>query len=226
VLRADVSLWCSSPCAHRALIAVSTCFPDRLPFLPFTLPGSPGYVEPEDVTLPGERPEPVRLWPPSLMLCRARASLQGAALPILENLAGRGPRRTRGPAPEILTHLRGAERSPRAQGTRERPPALRKLQTLLAAVQICTTARQARPGVGNQAVPGGHEAEQAGLGRTFPAAHTRTHRRRAARGPPGWTGHSTSHSTAPGRPRRRAPRPRQGFRAHRIRRTHWTRSRL
>ena len=27
VLRADVSLWSSSPCAHRALIAVSTCFP-------------------------------------------------------------------------------------------------------------------------------------------------------------------------------------------------------
>ena len=38
VLRADVSLWCSSSCAHRALIAVSTCFPDRLPFLPFTCP--------------------------------------------------------------------------------------------------------------------------------------------------------------------------------------------
>lgn len=27
MLRADVSLWSSSPCAHRALIAVSTCFP-------------------------------------------------------------------------------------------------------------------------------------------------------------------------------------------------------
>jgi hypothetical protein len=52
VLRAGVSLWSSSPCAHRALIAVSTRFPDRLPFLPSLCP-VPAQRRPEDVTSPG-----------------------------------------------------------------------------------------------------------------------------------------------------------------------------
>jgi hypothetical protein len=52
VLRAGVSLWSSSPRAHRALIAVSTRFPDRLPFLPSLCP-VPAMRRPEDVTSPG-----------------------------------------------------------------------------------------------------------------------------------------------------------------------------
>jgi hypothetical protein len=60
--------------------------------LPFTLPGSPGYVEPEDVTLPaGNVQNQCGSGHPPSMLCRARASLQGAALPILEILVIRGP---------------------------------------------------------------------------------------------------------------------------------------
>ena len=226
MLRADVSLWCSSPCAHRALIAVSTCFPDRLPFLPFTVPGSPGHGKPEDVTSRGTSRTGAAL-APALMLCLAWASLQSAALPILWFLVSRCPRRTRGLAPEILAHLRSTERSRRAQGTREHPPALRKVQASLIAVQIRTTARQPRPGVRNQVVPGRDEAEQAGFGRTLPAAHAGAHRRHAPRGPRGWRGRSACHSTAPVRPQRRAPRPRGGPRRHRrrARRAHWMRQR-
>jgi hypothetical protein len=69
VLRAGVSLWSSSPCAHRALIAVSTRFPDRLPFLPSLCPVRLlRRTGGRDVPW-GERPEPVRPWLPTLMLC-------------------------------------------------------------------------------------------------------------------------------------------------------------
>jgi hypothetical protein len=226
VLRADVSLWCSSPCAHRALIAVSTCFPDRLPFLPFTLPGSPGYVEPEDVTLLGERPEPVRLWPPALMLCRARASLQGALYRFL--------RISRAGARDVL-----AGWLPRYSLTSAAPSGPPARKARVNARRRCASSKHSwlrcryAPRPGKRAPGSGTRRSPAATRRSKPdlAARSRqpTHVRtggalRAAR--PDGPAISTSHSTAPGRPRSRAPRPRRGFRAHRIRRTQWARSRL
>jgi len=86
-----------------------------------------------------------------------------------------------GLACEVPAHFRGTQRCWRAQGTPKRPPALRKLQAFQAVVQVSTPAWHPRPGVGDQQIPGRHETEQTGLGRTLPAAHARTHRRCAAR---------------------------------------------
>jgi hypothetical protein len=160
---------------------------------------------------PMERPEPATALAPALMLCLAPVCLHSAALPILWFSVSRRWRRTRGLAPEILAHLRGTERSRRAQGTHESPPALRTFQAFLTAVQVRTAAGQPRPGVRDQMVPGRDKAEQAGFGRTLPAAHAGAHRRHAPRGP---RGRSVCHSIVPARPQRRAPRPHGGRRGH------------
>ena len=214
---------CSSS-AHRCLDLLSR----QVAVLAFHCARFAGIWRTGGRDVPRERPEPATALAPALMLCLAWACLQSAALPILWFFVSRRPRRTRGQAPEILAHLRGTERSRRAQGTHERPPALRTFQAFLTAVQVRTTARQPRPGVGDQMVPGRDEAEQAGFGRTPPAAHAGAHRRHVPRGPRGWRGRSVCHSIVPERPQRRAPRPHgeQGnpHRAHRERWERWASS--
>src|SRR5260370_17891092 len=58
------------------------------------------------------------------------------------------------------------------QRPRECPPALRFLEASLAGMQVSAPARPSRRRIGNDLVPGCHQAKQVGLGRTGSASHT------------------------------------------------------
>jgi hypothetical protein len=73
--------------------------------------------------------------------------------------------------PKILDDRAGLERSGQAQRPRKRPAALRFLKASRAGMQVRTPARSPRWRVGNDLVPGSHQAEQVGLDGAGPAAY-------------------------------------------------------
>jgi hypothetical protein len=81
--------------------------------------------------------------------------------------------------PKILDDRASLERSGQAQCPRERPAALRFFKASLAGMQVRTPARSPRWRVGNDLVPGSHQAEQVGLDGAGPATYAGPDRWRA-----------------------------------------------
>jgi hypothetical protein len=76
---------------------------------------------------------------------------------------------------KIRSQRLNGERSRHAQCTRERPAPLRQFEAFRAGMQVCPPARKSRLRVGEDAISHGHQAKQAGLHRTLPAADARAH---------------------------------------------------
>ncbi len=225
--------WPSRSCSrHRTLSRVR--IPGPSPLLSSTRPGRTG-PKPDHSRRSGCRCAPGRRQPVVFIaLCSSSAhrclDLLSDRLPFLPccpcYAQSRWASRPRSSAAAVFTEPRYSETwaEPRGPGTRrartERPAALRQLEASLTRVQVRTPARQAARGVGNDHVPGHHQAEQAGLGRALPATHAGAHRRHASRRPIGRPGQFLRNSTAPARLRHRwigPPAPRRGRRSRRDR---------
>jgi hypothetical protein len=99
------------------------------------------------------------------------------------------------------------ERPRQAQRSRKRPAPLCSLKAFLAGMQVRTPASMSRQRVGNNLIPGRHQAKQVRLGRADSASNTHPDRWRGpdrTQGPPG---HSATKPTAPARRQHRAPYP-------------------
>jgi hypothetical protein len=73
-----------------------------------------------------------------------------------------------------------AERTRYAKRTRYRPAKLRSLEAPQAGMQVRAPAGQSRERIGDNLIPGRHDAKQLGLDRTFPAPYAGAHRCRSA----------------------------------------------
>ncbi len=73
---------------------------------------------------------------------------------------------------KILGEPAGPKRSRQSQCPRECPPTLRFLEASQAGMQVCAPARPSRRRIGNDLVPGCHQAKQVRLSRAGSASHT------------------------------------------------------
>jgi hypothetical protein len=128
------------------------------------------------------------LFPSLPFICLSRAGSRPAS-----------PRR-----PKIPRDPAGPEWPRQAQRPRQRPAPLCSLKASLAGVQVCAPAWHSRPRVGDNLIPGRHQAKQIRLDRAGTAPHTHPDRWRGPekpRGPPSHfccQAYSAGESAVPG----------------------------